>query len=179
MKLKIQYENKKQTIELNAEDTNKLWVSLSLEGEGLSDKQKESMIQEEWNEQFNKPDYNNWHTNTRYIGNYVGQGFDGEKIDSREAAWVDPLMGEVRDTRIFLKEANQIEMNMDYEEVCDWIRKTLGKHENWADAFIAVHMDGISVNDYAAGIGKSPSSVSHFLERARKKLAENYAERQI
>ena len=35
MKLKIRYENEYQTITLDAETTEELWVSLSLEGEGL------------------------------------------------------------------------------------------------------------------------------------------------
>ena len=41
MKLKIRYENEVQTLELNAEDTEQLWVSLSLEGEGLSQAERE------------------------------------------------------------------------------------------------------------------------------------------
>ena len=59
MKLKIRYENEIQTIELDAKATEEMWVSLSLEGEGLSQKEREELIQKEWNEQFNKDDYNN------------------------------------------------------------------------------------------------------------------------
>lgn len=58
MKLKIRYENEIQTIELDTKATEEMWVSLSLEGEGLSQKEKEVLIQKEWNEQFNKKDYN-------------------------------------------------------------------------------------------------------------------------
>lgn len=61
MKLKIRYENEIQTIELDTKATEEMWVSLSLEGEGLSQKEREELIQKEWNEQFNKDDYNNWH----------------------------------------------------------------------------------------------------------------------
>lgn len=67
MELKIRYENGYQTINLNTEDTKKMWVSLSLEGEGLSQKEKESRIQEAFEEQFNKPEYNIWHRETRHI----------------------------------------------------------------------------------------------------------------
>ena len=41
MKLKIRYENEMQTIELDSAATNQLWVSLSLEGEGLSQEERE------------------------------------------------------------------------------------------------------------------------------------------
>ena len=45
MKLKIRYENEIQTIELDAKATEEMWVSLSLEGEGLSQKEREELIQ--------------------------------------------------------------------------------------------------------------------------------------
>ena len=67
MELKIRYENGYQTINLNTEDTKKMWVSLSLEGEGLSQEEKESRIQEAFEEQYNKPEYNIWHRETRHI----------------------------------------------------------------------------------------------------------------
>ena len=54
MKLKIRYENEIQTIELDAKATEEMWVSLSLEGEGLSQKEHEELIQKEWNEQISK-----------------------------------------------------------------------------------------------------------------------------
>lgn len=44
MKLKIRYENEYQTITLDAETTEELWVSLSLEGEGLSQEEREKLI---------------------------------------------------------------------------------------------------------------------------------------
>lgn len=45
MKLKIRYKNEIQTIELDAKATEEMWVSLSLEGEGLSQKEKVVLIQ--------------------------------------------------------------------------------------------------------------------------------------
>ena len=48
MKLRIRYENEIQTIELDAKATEEMWVSLSLEGEGLSQKEREELIQKEW-----------------------------------------------------------------------------------------------------------------------------------
>ena len=40
MRLKIRYEQEFQTIELDAEATEELWVSLSLEGEGLTQEER-------------------------------------------------------------------------------------------------------------------------------------------
>ena len=57
MKLKIRYEQEYQTIELDTEATEQLWVSLSLdEGEGLSNEEREQRIQDAFNEGYNKPD---------------------------------------------------------------------------------------------------------------------------
>ena len=42
MRLSIRYENQFQSIELNEEETQEMWVSLSLEGENL-EKGKKSM----------------------------------------------------------------------------------------------------------------------------------------
>lgn len=66
MELKIRYENVYQVIELTEEQTDDLWVSLSLDGEGLSQAEKEQRIQEAWEKRFNRPDYNCWHRHTRH-----------------------------------------------------------------------------------------------------------------
>lgn len=44
-----------------------MWVSLSLEGEELSQEEKENRIQEAFEEQYNKTEYNIWHRETRHI----------------------------------------------------------------------------------------------------------------
>lgn len=46
MRLSIRYENKLQTIELNEKETKEMWISLSLEGDELSKKDKERLIQD-------------------------------------------------------------------------------------------------------------------------------------
>lgn len=40
MKLRIRYDETIQTLDLDENATEQLWVSLSLEGEGLSDRRK-------------------------------------------------------------------------------------------------------------------------------------------
>lgn len=68
MKLKIRYENEFQTIELDAKATEEMWVTLSIEIDGaVTQDEKEQLIQEEWDKQFNRPEYNVYHRETRHI----------------------------------------------------------------------------------------------------------------
>ena len=89
-------------------------------------------------------------------------------------------MREVADDRIFRRDEIERDRREGHEDVCEWVRKVLAKKTNWADAFIAVRIEGTSVNDHATGIGvKDASIVSKWLSRAEKKLKENYQNRQI
>ena len=64
-------------------------------------------------------------------------------------------------------------------EVCEWVRKILYKKPEWADAFIAVRLDGEPVREYAARIGADENNITQKLKRAAQKLKENYKDRQI
>ena len=177
MELKIRYENGFQTIVLDTEETEGLWVSLDLEeDEELTQKEKEQRIQKAFDDQYNKPEYNCWHKFDRHRGySKAKPGKDEEEIDTSE-----PLMSEVMDDRIFRRDEIEREERQEYDAICKWVKKTLIKKPNWASAFIAVRIDGVSVNDYAASIGVSDASiVSKWLSRAAKKLKENWDKRQI
>ena len=177
MKLKIRYENEMQILELDSAATEQLWVSLSLEGEGLSQEEREQRIQDAFDEQFNRPEYNNWHKFDRHRGySKAKSGKDSieDEIDSSE-----PLMDEVADDRIFRKDKIEHEKKEDYEAVCWWVCKILAKKPEWADAFIAVSLNDESIRDYAARIGADENNITQKLKRAKKKLRENYKNRQI
>lgn len=73
MKLKIRYDETVQTLDLDEKATEQLWVSLSLEGEDLSDSEKEQKIQEAFDVQYNRPEYNNMHKFDRHRGNSKAQ----------------------------------------------------------------------------------------------------------
>lgn len=178
MKLEVRYDNTVQTINLDAEATEQLWISLSLEGEGLTQAQREKMIQDEWNEKYNKPEYNNWRKFDRHRGYSKAQPGKDDSEDDVDTS--EPLMSEVADDRIFCQDEIERDRREDHEAVCEWVRKVLANKPNWADAFIAVRIDGTSVNDHAAAIGvKDARIVSKWLARADKKLKENYQNRQI
>ena len=174
MKLKVRYENMIQEIELDLAAENQLWITLSLgPDEGLTQKQRELRLQEAWEEQFNKPEYNNFHKFDRH------QGHAGTRTGNDECTediYMDePLMNKVVDSRIYLEDEIKRERQEEYDTVCTWIRKTLIKKPKWASAFIAVRLDGVSVNDYAASIGVSDASiVSKWLARAERKLREKH-----
>ena len=178
MKLEVRYDNTVQTIDLDAAATEALWVSLSLDGEGLSQSEREKMIQDEWNEQYNKPDYNNWHKFWRHHGDSKAQPGKDDAEDEMDTS--EPLMKEVMDDRVFRQDEIKRDERESYEDICQWVRKVLIKKPHLAEAFISVRLDEMSVNDYAASIGVSDASVvSKWLARAEKKLQEKYQNRQI
>lgn len=178
MKLEVRYDNTVQTIDLDSATTEELWVSLSLDGEGLSQAEREKMIQDEWNEQYNKPDYNNWHKFWRHHGDSKAQPGKDDAEDEVDTS--EPLMKEVMDERVFRQDEIKREESESYEEICQWVRKILIKKPHWAEAFISIRLDEMSVNDYAASIGVADASVvSKWLARAEKKLRENFSNRQI
>ena len=172
MRLSIRYENQFQSIELNEEETQEMWVSLSLEGENL---EKEKLIQKTFDEKFNKPEYNIWHRETRHLTTPKERfNDDGDEYDTSE-----PLMKEVADDRIFRKDEIERAYQDDYEGVCKWIRTALGKKQDWADMFIAVRIDCMSIREYASFIGADENNITQKLKRATKKLQEEYENRQI
>ena len=137
------------TLDLDEKATEQLWVSLSLEGGGLSNSEKEKMIREAFDVNYNRPEYNSWHKFNRHRGSSKAQSkkTDGEK----DADTSEPLMNEVADDRIFRKDEPE-----------------------WADAFIAVRMDGDPIREYAARIGADENNITQKLKRAEKRLADAY-----
>lgn len=179
MILRIRYENEVRSIELDAEATDGLWVSLDLEtDEELTQEEKEKRIQAAFDAEFNRPEYNSWHKFNRHRGYSKAQ--PGKEDTEEDVDTSEPLMSEVADDRIFRKDEIARAEQEEYDEICQWIRTVLVRKPKWADAFIAVRLDGVSVNDYAASIGVSDASVvSKWLTRATKKLRESWIKRQI
>lgn len=164
MKLKIRFENEYQTVELDANATQQMWVSLSLEGEGLSQEEKERKIQEAFDDEFNRPEYNNWRKENRH------RGYSSAKPDdeSDEVDTSEPLLSEVRDPRIFMKDEIERNKKMDYEFYCERIRATVKPDQ--ADMLIAIILDGMTVAEYAESIGDTANNVSHRYRRAINKF---------
>lgn len=177
MRLKIRYEQEFQTIELDVEAIEQLWVSLSLEVKGLSQEEREQRIQDAFNEKYNRSEYNCWHKFDRYRGYSKAQSTNDDGKEDTDTS--EPLMEEVADDRIFRKDEIEREERESYEDICHWIREVLTKKPDWADAFIAIYIDGEPVRDYAERTGNNENNISQKLRRAKKKLKDAYENRQI
>lgn len=168
MKLKIRYDDTIQTLDLDAEATQQMWVSLSLQDEELTDSEKEKRIQEAFDEQYNKPEYNNWHKETRHIG--LSKAKPGKDEDEDDVDSSEPLMSEVADDRIFMKDELEREAREDYEDWCDRIRAAM--KPDYAEMIIGIVLDEIPLSEYAALIGEDANKVSYRYRRAVKKFRE-------
>lgn len=177
MKLRIRYDEAYQMLDLDEQATEQLWVSLDLEGEGLTQEEREKRIQEAFDAKYNRPEYNSWRKLNRHRGESKAKPGKDETEDDFDTS--EPLMSEVADDRIFRRDELVRAEREEYEDVCAWIRRVLKDKPQWSAAFIAVHMDLVPTKDYAASIGVDPTTVTHWLRRAEKKLRENYKNRQF
>ena len=128
----------------------------------------------------NDQEYNGWRKHHRHLGNTKAQAYEDDGIGEDEddgATWCEPLLTEVRDERIFRKDEIEQDKRDDYDAVCQWVRAVLEKKPDWAEAFIAVYLDGEEETAYARRIGDTQSNVAHKLARAKKKLQQNFENR--
>lgn len=159
MKLKIRYEEKYETVEVSSEE---MWVSLSLEGgEDLTQKEKETLIQGKFEEQFNKPEYNNWHKFDRHRGNLKKQF---RKDD--EVAVDNDGMDTVADN----SQEEKLNRQYEYEDLCQKLRDVL--KPEFAEVIIAVCLEDKTPEEYAAEIGEKRDTIYKRLQRAKKKYKE-------
>ena len=121
-------------------------------------------------ELMNSKEYNHWRRYHRHLGNpKTPYRKDDQAKDETD------VMDTITDNSQEIERSNQDE----YENVCKWIRKVLGKKEDWADMFIAVRIDGMSIREYASSIGADENNITQKLKRATKKLEQEYKNRQI
>lgn len=159
MKLKIRYENKYQILEVNSDD---MWVSLSLEcDENLTQEEKEAMIQETFEEQFNRPEYNSWHKFNRHRGNLKRQ-FRKDDEEPDESDGIDTVADNSQE-----EERNG---QYEYEALCQQIHHVL--KSEYADVIIAVYIDDMTPEEYALKNGLERDAVYKRLQRAKKKMRE-------
>lgn len=178
MKLKIRYDEAYQVLDLDGQATEQLWGSLDLDGgEALSQEEREKRIQEAFDEKYNRPEYNSWRKLNRHRSESKAKPGKDETEDDVDTS--EPLMSEVADDRIFRQDELACEEREQYEAICEWVRSLLADKPKWVEAFIAVHMDLVPTKDYAASLGVDPTTVTHWLRRAEKKLRENYKNRQF
>lgn len=180
MKIIIQDNNKKVEFDV---DLNELkgWLSIELM-DGESEETLQKRVQAEIDEKLNKPDYNNWHRHNRHIGYSKALSEDG---DASFGHFKEPLIEEVKDSRIFYRDEIEIEREEDYECCRKFVHEHIKKKE-LAELFIKIELEeyslreiailqnpkeeGMSVSEYKKLIAREENKLSHKLVRIRKKL---------
>lgn len=123
----------------------------------------------------NKGEYNDWRREHRYID----PNPKAKKMEGRKGYIQGDPEDDSFDIMDYLLTASDDHTDLEREEVCSWIRSVLIKKPQWAEAFIAVRIDGMSIRKYAATVGESENSITQKLSRAAKKLKEFYGNRKI
>lgn len=183
MKIKIRYEKEFTTFELNLSDI-KGWLNIDLLPDE-SEEEFEERVQEEIDTQYNRPEYNVMHKQERHKGFAIStKDEDGEDIGDFE-----PSMSEVMDPSIFLKDEIDRESKENYEAVKEFVYSVLKPEV--ADLFMAVRIDGVSINEkaesmlsrdafeseeeYNKAVSRLSNSITQKLKRANKNLEKSFS----
>ena len=164
MNLKVRNEAKYQVIELDEINKNKTANCLGVsQFETETDQHFNHRIQVEFNNQFNKPEYNIFHRETRHVVQFsdlTGGNLSATNID-------EMLYSTVAD-----KEAFGLSAKATYQEKYDAACKRINSllKPDAAKMIIAIILDGVSVEDYARSIDDKPNNVSKRFCRAKQKL---------
>jgi len=127
---------------------------------------------------FNSKEYNGWRRETRHIDPNPKMKKSSGKIGFIQGEPDDESFN-IMDYLCTSSDEETRSRDYEYKSICDWIRKTLVKKSEWADAFIAVRIDGLSIREYANSIGADENNITQKLKRATKKLQQEYKNRQI
>lgn len=180
--MKITMQNNDKKVELEV-DLNELkgWLSIELV-DGESEETLQKRIQSEIDEKFNKPDHKNWRRHNRHIGYSKAKYEDGEESFDH---FKEPLIDEVRDSRIFFKDEIERDTKEEYEECLTRLSKHIKKpdlldllvkyvFEDYTLREIAMlqnpRKDDMSEKEYLRLIAKEENNLSHKWRRLCKKL---------
>lgn len=183
MKIKIRYEKEFTTFELNLSDI-KGWLNIDLLPDE-SEEEFEERVQEEIDTQYNRPEYNVMHKQERHKGFAIST----KDEDGEETSDFEPSMSEVVDPSIFLKDEIDRENKENYEAVKEFVYSVLKPEV--ADLFMAVRIDGVSINEkaesmlsrdafeseeeYNKAVSRLSNSITQKLKRANKNLEKSFS----
>ena len=183
MKIKIRYEKEFTTFELNLSDI-KGWLNIDLLPDE-SEEEFEERVQEEIDTQYNRPEYNVMHKQERHKGFAISTKYE----DGEETGDFEPSMSEVVDPSIFLKDEIDRENKENYEAVKEFVYSVLKPEV--ADLFMAVRIDGVSINEkaesmlsrdafeseeeYNKAVSRLSNSITQKLKRANKNLEKSFS----
>lgn len=166
MIIKMRYEDKFQELEVDATDAGK-WVNINID-DCENQEEFEKRIQEQVDEQYNKPEYNIYHRKTRHLGDAKFRNKECVvEVNTDEA-----LIRKAVDDSIFTKGMDELEHRMECEYQDKRCRDFICSHltSAQADMVIAIVLEDKTVSEYAALIDDEPNNVSHRYRRAINKL---------
>ena len=176
MKLKIRYENEVQEIDICTEE---MWTWLNLSEtceEPLSEVEKNSRIQEVFDREFNRPDYNNWQTYNRHTdyGAIPGKlnGHRGHAVSEEDESDDGGNLELFPDTAAM----DALMEKLASEDLKTEIRERMKPDQ--AEMIIAVYLDGERKQEYAARLGIKLDNLDHKLRRAEKNFKKFFQKRQ-
>lgn len=172
MQIKIRYENKYESFDIEINEI-KGWLNIDLvEGETESDFQER--VQNMIDIEFNRPDYNSWHRHNRHIGYSKAIFEDGEDSFGH---FKEPLISEVNDPCVFYKDELIKEKIENYNLVCDFIRCVYSNKPELAGIMIKVWLDGFSIREVASSLvtrdkRMSDKEFKHLVANEENKLSK-------
>lgn len=166
MKIKIRYENKYQTFEVENVELER-WLNISI-SEEENQEEYEKRIQDEIEERFNRTEYNKWHKHDHYTGYTKIKNKEGVvEVNTEEA-----IMTRAADQSIFIRDIDElverINHEWQYEHYCDYLRNIL--KPDAVELVIAIVLDGMTVGEYAALVDEDANNVSYRYRKAIDKL---------
>jgi len=183
MKIRIRYEKEFTTFELNLSDI-KGWLNIDLQPDE-TEEEFAKRAQEEVDKEYNHPEYNVMHKQERHKGFSIST----KDEDGEETGDFEPSMNEVMDPSIFLKDEINRDRQETYEAVKEFVYSVL--KPDLADLFMAVRIDGVSINEkaesmlsrdafeseeeYKAAVSRLANSITQKLKRANKNLERSFS----
>lgn len=159
MRIKMRYEDAYQTLEVETQEVEK-WLNVSI-SEDENEEDYEKRIQKEIEVRYNRPEYNNWHKFDRHRGNLKKQ-FRKDDEDADESDGLDTV-GDY-------SQEEERDRQYEYEALCQEIRDVL--KTEYAEVIIAVCLDDMTPEEYAAITGEKRDTIYKRLQRAKKKILE-------
>ena len=180
MKTQFQYDNRKVTLEVPEEDFAEMirrdYEMQLAEGIDPAEARRRSP-QEILNERFNKPEYNNWQKHWRHLDDYAVP----ERLDHKPHSLADDFVTDAEKHRYepdeFPDLAGMIreEEREQDRELRNWIRENL--KQDYAEMLITIHLEGMTVTEYAIRIGEKRDAVYKRLHRAENNFFEKFSQK--
>ena len=176
MKIRLRYDNQYQELEVSRDEAAN-WLNIEITPD-MSDAEAERLANEQAEIQYNRTEYNSWHKFWRHtdpdarpkrMDGTRGKAVSAEDGEDSFAGNMDMFgsnaSNEERDHRIHER------------EVREEIRRKMKPDQ--AELIIAVILDKVPKQEYAAWIGIKPDALSHRLDTAKRNYRKIFGKPQV